>query len=58
MQVALVVLAAEGLEGALAVGGLVHRGAGKAEVAGVGQPAIRKLPRSPPVVRWASSINT
>ncbi len=37
MQVALVVLAAEGLEGALAVGGLVHRGAGETEEGGVRQ---------------------
>lgn len=37
VQVALVVLAAEGLEGAFAVGGLVHRGAGEAEEGGVRQ---------------------
>jgi hypothetical protein len=37
VQVALIVFAAEGLEGSLAVDGLVHRGAGKANVGGVRQ---------------------
>ena len=43
VQVALVVLAAEGLEGALAVGGLVDRRAGEADEGGVGQPGHQEV---------------
>ena len=43
VQVALVVFAAEGLEGALAVDGLVHRGAGEAEVGRVRQAGHQEV---------------
>ena len=42
-QVALVVLAAEGLEGALAIDGLIHRGAGETEEGGVGQTSHQEV---------------
>ena len=37
VQIALVIFAAEGLEGALAIGGLVHWGAGETDIGGVRQ---------------------
>ena len=43
VQVAFVILAAEGLEGTLAVDGLVHRGAGKADITGVRQPGHEEV---------------
>jgi hypothetical protein len=58
VQVALVVLAAKRLERPLAVGRLVHRVPVNPMKVAFGRPAIRKLPRSPPVVRCASSIST
>jgi len=58
VQVALVVLAAEGLERPLAIGRLVTGVPVKPMKVALGRPAIRKLPRSPPVVRCASSMKT
>ena len=43
VQIAPVVLAAEGLEGALAIGRLIHRGAGETEVGGVRQPGHEEI---------------
>ena len=42
-QVALVVLAAESLEGALAIDGLIHRSAGETEVGGVWQTSHQEV---------------
>ncbi len=58
VQIALVVLAAEGLEGPLAEGCLVHRRAGETDERRDQKSGHQEFPRSPPVVRCASSMST